>query len=117
MVDHAIEHVIRSYARAARAAGVPVARIYLLGSYARGQARPDSDVDVMVTVEDLDGEPERALAGRLWRLRATTDSRIEPVWTTRAMWTSDNSSLILEAAKRDAIEIELKNPGIVCAVQ
>jgi predicted nucleotidyltransferase len=43
-------------------------RIVLFGSHARGRARPDSDVDLLVVVRD--GDDIRALTVRLYRLLA-----------------------------------------------
>jgi predicted nucleotidyltransferase len=56
-------------------------RIYLFGSWARGDARPDSDLDLLVIVPD-DAEPERCGSRlayeRLWGTGASGDII---VWT------------------------------------
>jgi len=50
----------------------------LFGSYARGNAREDSDVDVAVVVDKISGDffSTRPL---LWKIRREVDDRIEPV--------------------------------------
>jgi predicted nucleotidyltransferase len=48
------------------------------GSHAKGTAHPDSDIDVAVVVERVDGDYLDALAS-LFRLRREVDLRIEPV--------------------------------------
>lgn len=40
-------------------------RIVIFGSVARGEAGPDSDIDVLVVVRDLLGEPPWRVAARL----------------------------------------------------
>ena len=52
--------------------------IVLYGSYAKGTATQDSDIDIAVIVETLDSDylDEHA---RLFRLRRSVDFRIEPV--------------------------------------
>jgi len=50
----------------------------LFGSYAKGNARDDSDVDVAIVVKTLTGDyfSTRPL---LWKIRREVDDRIEPV--------------------------------------
>ena len=50
----------------------------LFGSYAKGNARENSDVDVAIVVETLPGDyfSTRPL---LWKIRREIDDRIEPV--------------------------------------
>ena len=51
------------------AAAIPEAQVRLFGSHARGTARPDSDVDLLITVPDhwLAGRDRVRLLGALWR--------------------------------------------------
>lgn len=54
-----VEQAIRDYAARVRERfGARLLGLSLYGSYARGEARPSSDVDVFVRVADL-SEPER----------------------------------------------------------
>jgi predicted nucleotidyltransferase len=51
-------------------------RIYLFGSRARGDGRPDSDYDVLVLVRERTGEGremERRAYGTVWGLRVSID--------------------------------------------
>jgi uncharacterized protein len=54
---------------AAIRAEIPEAEVRLFGSRARGEARPDSDVDLLITAPDawLAQQDRFALLGRLWR--------------------------------------------------
>jgi predicted nucleotidyltransferase len=51
------------------AAAIPNAQIRLFGSWARGTSRPDSDVDLLITVPDewLAGQDRLRVLGDLWR--------------------------------------------------
>jgi predicted nucleotidyltransferase len=51
------------------AAAIPEAQVRLFGSRARGTARPDSDVDLLITVPDpwLAGHDRVRVLGDLWR--------------------------------------------------
>jgi len=57
---------------------IPARRIVLYGSYAKGTAEPDSDIDIAVIVDKLQGDylDEQA---KLYKLRRLIDFRIEPV--------------------------------------
>lgn len=48
---------------------IPEAEVRLFGSRARGEARPDSDVDLLITAPDawLAQQDRFALLGRLWQ--------------------------------------------------
>lgn len=58
-------------------------RIYLFGSRARGTARPDSDVDVLVVVPTAD-EPTYRLAARAYAEVGRCEPALELVFMTRA---------------------------------
>jgi predicted nucleotidyltransferase len=71
-----IKRLIRRYA-AVLMQTMQVDAIYLFGSYAKGEAKPDSDIDVMVLSPDFsDDITENQL--QLMRARRSIDLRIEP---------------------------------------
>jgi predicted nucleotidyltransferase len=51
-------------------------RIFLFGSYAKGNFNDDSDIDIAVVLKDYSNELDMQL--ELMRLRRKIDSRIEP---------------------------------------
>jgi uncharacterized protein len=55
-----------------------VDKIILFGSYAKGTQKADSDIDVAVVVNSVDGD-FFTYAPLLWKLRLEIDKRIEPV--------------------------------------
>ena len=46
MAPRSIKEVIKRFKKALDEAGFPKTKLYLFGSYARGDARPDSDIDI-----------------------------------------------------------------------
>lgn len=52
--------------------------VYLFGSYAKDTYREDSDIDVAVVVNRIDGD-YFSTNPLLWKLRRQIDDRIEPV--------------------------------------
>jgi uncharacterized protein len=106
MVDKSIEQSVKQYLRAVRETGIHATRGILYGSRARGEARPDSDIDLVVIAAEFDHAPERAMMERLWQLRSRTDHRIEPVPCGEAEWAAPLTvRAIIEIAHREGIEI------------
>lgn len=56
--------------------------VYLFGSYAYGKPRKDSDIDVAVVVDKIEGD-YFLNTPLLWKLRRKIDDRIEPVLIDR----------------------------------
>jgi predicted nucleotidyltransferase len=56
----------------------PAAQVYLFGSQLAGTARADSDIDVAVVFDRIDGD-FLDLSSMLFRMRRSIDSRIEPL--------------------------------------
>ncbi|MBR0274275.1 MAG: nucleotidyltransferase domain-containing protein [Bacteroidaceae bacterium] len=54
------------------------ARVYLYGSYSKGTAHPESDIDVAVIVPELQGDWLK-LSTRLWVIAPKINYLIEPV--------------------------------------
>jgi hypothetical protein len=95
--------------RAIAAAG-KVRAVYLFGSYARGEARPESDVDLCVVADDADSQ--LAAAAR-WR-RA-----MRPVWPRPAFTLIPISPnrLAEKQARRDHFFSTVLNEGVLIAAE
>lgn len=89
-----LEHVT-AYA-AALVRELPVREVILFGSYARGTAHDDSDIDVAVVFHDIDTADYLAVLKRLCRLRTPIDPMIEP----HLMLETDNNGGFLQEVQR-----------------
>ena len=105
MVDPAIISTVRGYLLEIRKVGIRASRAILFGSHARGQAGPDSDIDLLIIAPEFDPAADRDLVKQLWRARGVTDSRIEPLAVGETQWKQDDRSAILEWARREGVEI------------
>lgn len=69
---------IKKFVRALRQEGISVERVILYGSYAKGKARADSDIDVAVVSKDF-GKDRVEEGMSLFRIAGRIDTRLEPV--------------------------------------
>lgn len=73
-----IIQIAKRYLKAVEKAGFPIEKAYLYGSYAKGGAREDSDIDVAIISSKFSGdrfEDRRKISSLRWDI----DLRIEPI--------------------------------------
>ena len=72
--------IAKEYADAVKAANFPmrINKSYLFGSYAKGNQREDSDIDVAFVVDNCKGNYYFDIVVPVNRLRYKIDDRIEP---------------------------------------
>ncbi|HOK50393.1 MAG: nucleotidyltransferase domain-containing protein [Bacteroidales bacterium] len=80
---------------------IPFEKLYLFGSYAKDTNRLNSDIDVAIVVDKLEGDFFSILP-LLWKLRRQVDDRIEPILIEKD---KDYSGFLIEI-QRNGIEIE-----------
>ncbi len=102
MVDAEVVATVRRYLDALRREhSIDVVRGVVFGSRARAGADKWSDIDLVVIAPSYDRAISREDASLLWRVAGRTDSRIEPIPCGERQWTDDQSSAILEIARRE----------------
>ncbi len=74
---------------------IPLEKVYLFGSYAKDSYRADSDIDVAIVVNNLEGD-YFSIQPLLWKLRRQIDDRIEPILIERD---HDKSGFLSEIQK------------------
>jgi len=79
---------------------IPLEKVYLFGSYAKNTNRSDSDIDVAIVVNRLEGD-FFTIQPLLWKLRRQVDDRIEPILIEKD---NDYSGFLIEI-QRNGIEI------------
>ena len=107
MVDESITLIVRKYLANLQQQDIPVSFGVIFGSQARGEANPMSDIDLLVISPRFDGDRKRADINLLWRIAARTDSRIEPIPVGQLQFANDDSSAIIEIARREGQIIPL----------
>lgn len=79
---------------------IPLEKVYLFGSYAKNTNHSDSDIDVAIVVNKLEGD-FFTIQPLLWKLRRQVDDRIEPILIEKD---NDYSGFLIEI-QRNGIEI------------
>ncbi|GGA92327.1 nucleotidyltransferase domain-containing protein [Puia dinghuensis] len=68
----------------------PTAKLVLYGSYARGENREDSDVDLLILLDDdtITGPKERSITNPLYDIEFETGKLISPLVLSKKAWES-----------------------------
>ena len=99
MAQDEVMNLAKAYADAVRGM-MDTKGIFLYGSYAKGTAREDSDIDIAVIVDHVPGD-YLSTVSKLWGLTRAVGDTIEPVLLTE----QDNQSRFIETVYRTGIAI------------
>ena len=105
MVDPEIRKVIIRFVNALTTKGIRVEKAVLYGSYARGKACAESDVDLAIVSPDLGRnrfEERKMLLQLAWRI----DPRIEPVPISSESYEKDTWIPLIYEIKQMGIEVQ-----------
>jgi uncharacterized protein len=107
MVDPSVVKSVRDYLISLQREGIVVRFGIVFGSQATDKTDQWSDIDLLVVSPHFDGPRSRKDVDLLWRLAARSDSRIEPIPCGERQWDEDDTSAILEIARREGEPISL----------
>jgi predicted nucleotidyltransferase len=107
MVDASVVKSVRNYLTSLQREGFNVCFGIVFGSYASGKTDRWSDIDLLVVSPRFDGSRSRKDIDLLWRLAAKSDARIEPIPCGEHQWYEDETSAIVEIARREGETISL----------
>ena len=107
MVDKAVVKGVRNYLRALQDQGLIINFGVVFGSQVREIPGSWSDIDLLVVSPRFDDLRDRADIDLLWRVAARTDNRIEPTPCGERQWREDESSAIIEIARREGQPITI----------
>ncbi len=105
MVDKTTLISIRNYLQAVNTFGIPISFGILFGSHVTGSTHEWSDIDLVVVSPQFDVERSFKSVSNLWIVAAKVDSRIEPIACGVKQWEEDDSSAIIEIARREGVII------------
>lgn len=105
MVQGEILNIIRQYIKNLNAGGMIIQFAYLYGSYARNEATPESDIDVLL-VGDVFDTNDDVILSKPWLPKFRNDYRIEPIAIGTKRFETDDISPVIELAKQEGIRIQ-----------
>ncbi len=105
MAERDVIDSIQRYIQRLEAAGIPVSFVVLYGSQAHGNVHEWSDIDLLVVSPRYDEPLQCADMELLAYLAALVDSRIEPIPCGERQWADDDSSALIEIARREGQKI------------
>ncbi len=99
MVTREIENIVRRFVIELRKEGIEIVKVFLYGSYARGNEREHSDIDVAVVCKDFAPDPiEQNMI--LWKIAVRVDTRIAPVSFSPAEFEKEYIPLVTESLRK-----------------
>ena len=107
MANKSVVKTVQKYLHYLTEQGIPVSFGVLYGSYAKGKAHQWSDIDLLVVSPRYDEIRTNDDYERLWVFAGRTDSRIEPTPVGEKQFQLDDSSLIIDIARREGQIIPL----------
>lgn len=94
------------FAKVINSVGIPISKLIIFGSYAKGKAGKDSDIDLCLVSPKFGRDPIGELQFLLKRTR-DVDDRIEPIPVSSSEYRETATPLIFEI-KRSGKEIKFK---------
>jgi len=104
MVRAEVINIIRKYLDELAAKGIYISRCFLYGSYAKGTANENSDIDIMLISPLFDSDKEKYMSA-IWLSPIRTENRIEPLTIGEQRFLTDDMSPIIEVVRQEGIEI------------
>ncbi|MEK7657933.1 MAG: nucleotidyltransferase domain-containing protein [Patescibacteria group bacterium] len=95
VINKEIKEVAFNFSKAVEKQGIPIKKLIIFGSYAKGNARPESDIDICVVSPKFGKDSIKELQF-LFKIRREIDSRIEPFSVSWEEYKKTASPIIFE---------------------
>jgi predicted nucleotidyltransferase len=106
MVDPKVRDIVLRFIEALNKKGIHVERALLFGSYASGNARAGSDLDVAIVSPDF-GKDRFEEGKMLFQVAWRIDPRIEPIPISSKSFENDTWVPLIYEIRQKGIEVEL----------
>ncbi len=97
---------IRKFVKALKQEGITFDHVILYGSFARGNVRPDSDIDVAVISRNF-GKDRVEEGMTLFRIAGRIDPRLEPVPISKEKYEKDTWIPLIYEIRARGVELKM----------
>lgn len=104
MVDERIIEIVREYLNELISKGLKIKKAYIYGSYARGTATEDSDIDLLLIAPEFDEKIDEYLP-LIWPSTHKSNYKIEPVPIGEKKFNENESSPLIESVHNEGFEV------------
>ena len=107
MIKDSDRKLVEQFKRLMIEQDIPLYKTIVFGSRARGDAEPDSDLDVLVLVEHLNPAMRRTISHCAWEIGFEAGILIQTVAMSRdeAEYGPEQSSLLMLAVKEEGVPV------------
>lgn len=98
--------IIKKFVRALIKEGLSVEHVILYGSYAKGKARRDSDIDVAIVLKSF-GRDRVEEGMTLFKIAGRIDSRLEPVPISSESYENDTWIPLIYEIREKGVELKV----------
>jgi len=102
MAKREVIDILKKYITLLRAEGISVDKAFLYGSYLSNTAAEESDIDLLLVIDD---ENDDYLAGKAWSLTHKVSSKIEPFLVGKDRFYENENSPLINSVKLSGLEI------------
>jgi len=99
--------IIKEFINALKREGINIDRVILFGSYAKGHARPESDIDIAIISKDF-GKDRVEEGMTLFRIAGKIDPRLEPIPFSTKVFENDTWVPLIYEIRQKGIELQIK---------
>ena len=105
MAQTDVINILKKYLLALQLKGLAISEARLYGSYARNEAKEESDIDVLLLSDKVNFNDDTN-TGIIWTTAFTVDPRIEPYGVSKKRCFEDDYLPLFENVKAEGIEIK-----------
>jgi predicted nucleotidyltransferase len=98
--------IIKKFINALKREGINIDRVVLFGSYASGNARPESDIDIAIISKDF-GNDRVEEGMTLFRIAGKIDARLEPVPFSKTTYENDTWIPLIYEIREKGVELKM----------
>ena len=110
MVSKEIINRVKEYLKELALKNITISKAFIYGSYARGTASEESDIDLMIISPLFDGNTDE-YAAAIWLSNLRSNYRIEPIAVGEKRFQTDDVSPLIAIVRQEGIEITGTNPA------